>query len=45
MVVRDPWLPVIYTGIFMLIAGALAMMYKGRLRHSASEHLPKEKRL
>lgn len=45
MVVRDPWLPVIYTGIFMLIAGALAMLYKGRLRHSASEHLPKKKSL
>ncbi|MGM0549873.1 MAG: cytochrome c biogenesis protein ResB [Bacteroidota bacterium] len=45
MVVRDPWLPFIYTGLYMLIAGALAMMYKGRLRHSVSEHLPKERKI
>jgi len=45
MVVSDPWLPFIYTGLYMLIAGALAMMYKGRLRQSVSEHLPKERKL
>ncbi len=27
--VRDPWLPVIYTGIFMMIAGALNMFWLG----------------
>jgi len=24
--VRDPWLPAVYTGIFMMIAGALCLM-------------------
>ncbi|HNZ43323.1 MAG TPA: cytochrome c biogenesis protein ResB [Bacteroidales bacterium] len=28
--VRDPWLPVVYTGIFMLLAGALLMLWTGR---------------
>jgi hypothetical protein len=27
--VRDPWLPVIYTGIFMMIAGAFYMFWMG----------------
>lgn len=27
--VRDPWLPVIYTGIFMMIAGAMYMFWVG----------------
>lgn len=27
--VRDPWLPVVYTGIFMMIAGAIGLMFKG----------------
>jgi hypothetical protein len=27
--VRDPWLPVIYTGIFMMIAGAIYMFWMG----------------
>lgn len=27
---RDPWLPVVYTGIFMMLAGALYLMYAGR---------------
>lgn len=31
-VVRDPWLPVVYIGIFMLIAGALYMFWTGRRR-------------
>ncbi len=28
---RDPWLPVVYTGIFMMIAGALYLIYAGRM--------------
>lgn len=27
--VRDPWLPVVYTGIFMMIAGAIYLIFKG----------------
>lgn len=29
-IVKDPWLPVIYTGIFMILAGALGMFIKGK---------------
>lgn len=29
-VVRDPWLPVVYTGIFMLLAGALYIFWIGK---------------
>jgi hypothetical protein len=28
--IRDPWLPVVYTGIFMLLAGSIYLMFKGR---------------
>jgi len=28
--VRDPWLPAVYTGIFMILAGALFMLWTGR---------------
>ena len=28
--VRDPWLPVVYTGIFLLIAGAVYMFWIGK---------------
>ena len=27
--VRDPWLPAVYTGIYMMLAGALCMFVKG----------------
>ena len=35
--VRDPWLPVIYTGIFMMIAGALNMFWLGNTMHKNKE--------
>lgn len=28
--VRDPWLPVVYTGIFMMLAGAIHLIIRGR---------------
>lgn len=28
--VRDPWLPVVYTGIFMMLAGAVHLIIKGK---------------
>ncbi len=28
--VRDPWLPVVYTGIFLLLAGAVYLFWIGR---------------
>ena len=28
--VRDPWLPVVYTGVYMLIAGAAFMFWQGK---------------
>ncbi len=30
--IRDPWLPVVYTGVFMMLAGALYLMFKGKTR-------------
>ncbi|HMP73715.1 MAG TPA: cytochrome c biogenesis protein ResB [Kiritimatiellia bacterium] len=29
--ILDPWLPVVYTGIFMLLAGSLYLMFKRRI--------------
>lgn len=34
--VRDPWLPVVYTGIFMLLAGALFLFIAGPEKNSKS---------
>lgn len=31
-VIRDPWLPVVYTGIFMMLAGAVYLLFKGRTK-------------
>jgi hypothetical protein len=28
--VRDPWLPIVYSGIFMMIIGAVYLIFKGR---------------
>ena len=29
-IVKDPWLPVVYTGVFMLMAGAVMLFWSGR---------------
>ena len=34
--VRDPWLPVVYTGIFMMIAGAAGLFFIGARRRRKS---------
>ncbi len=34
--VRDPWLPVVYTGIFMMIAGAVTLFFIGAGRRKKS---------
>lgn len=33
--VKDPWLPIIYTGIFLMLAGALYLFWYGRLRKNS----------
>jgi len=33
--VKDPWLPVVYSGIFMLLAGALNMFWLGKLKRKS----------
>ena len=30
--VRDPWLPVVYTGIFMMLLGSLYLLWMGKGR-------------
>ncbi|MCD4679416.1 MAG: hypothetical protein K8S00_03415 [Bacteroidales bacterium] len=32
-VVRDPWLPVVYVGIFMILAGSLYLVWMGRTKN------------
>ncbi len=34
--VKDPWLPVIYTGIFMMLAGALYLLWFGNKRYEVT---------
>ncbi len=33
-IVKDPWLPVVYTGIFMLMAGAVMLFWTGRRKQN-----------
>jgi hypothetical protein len=33
-IVKDPWLPVVYTGIFMLMAGAIMLFWTGRRKQN-----------
>lgn len=35
--VRDPWLPIVYTGIFMMIAGAVTLFFIGARRRESHE--------
>ena len=32
--VRNPWLPVVYVGLFMMIAGAFWLIFQGKTRKS-----------
>lgn len=34
--VRDPWLPVVYTGIVMMVIGSIYLLFKGSKRTSAN---------
>lgn len=38
--IRDPWLPVVYTGIFMLIAGSLYLMTLGKAPETEPDDTP-----
>lgn len=35
--VRDPWLPAVYTGIYMMLAGALCMLFMGKGKKNVKE--------
>lgn len=37
--VRDPWLPVVYTGIFMMMAGAGFLFVYGKPKSGGTEHV------
>lgn len=44
--VRDPWLPYVYCGIFMMLAGAVNVFFRAPLRHpqgEENESLPSER--
>jgi len=32
--IRDPWLPVVYTGIFLMLAGSVYMFWMGTKKQS-----------
>jgi hypothetical protein len=38
--IRDPWLPVVYTGIFMLVAGSIYLMTLGKAPEKPEEEEP-----
>ncbi len=37
--VSDPWLPLVYTGIYMMLAGAVCMFLSGGRRKTESSTL------
>jgi cytochrome c biogenesis protein ResB len=37
--VRDPWLPVVYLGIFLMIAGAGFLFITGKPKNGGTEHV------
>lgn len=41
--IRDPWLPVVYTGIFMLIAGSIYLMTLGKAPEKPEEQIPAQR--
>jgi hypothetical protein len=37
--VRDPWLPAVYTGIFLMMAGAIFLFIFGKQKNGGTEHV------
>jgi hypothetical protein len=37
--VRDPWLPAVYTGIFLMMAGAIFLFIFGKPKNGGTEHV------
>ncbi len=37
--VRDPWLPAVYTGIFLMMAGAIFLFVFGKPKNGGTEHV------
>jgi len=37
--VRDPWLPVVYTGIFLMMAGAAFLFISGKPKQGGVDHV------
>lgn len=37
--VRDPWLPVVYLGIFLMMAGAIFLFVSGKPKNGGTEHV------
>jgi hypothetical protein len=37
--VRDPWLPAVYTGIFLMMAGAIFLFLFGKPKHGGVDHV------
>ena len=38
-IIKDPWLPVVYTGIFIMIAGAIYLVWTGRSKNEVNNGL------